>query len=122
MVNSEIITELDAILQSRSETSKLAIASSVFGISGPLSASIMWLISHSQFLNIESSLIMSLFSYSIAWILGLAYGVKSIEQIENSEGHLHGKEYAIVGIVTSTVWLLLILVCFFLPTIFSVNS
>lgn len=122
MVNSEIINESDAILQSTSETSKLAIVSVVFGISGPFSAGIMWLTSHSQFLDIGGSLIMLVFSYGIAWILGLAYGVKSLEQIENSEGQSHGKEYAIVGIVTSAVWLFSILVCFFLPTIFSVNS
>jgi uncharacterized membrane protein len=122
MVNCEIINESDATLQSKSETSKLAIVSVAFGILGPLSAGVMWLISRSQFLNIGSPLIVSFFSYGIAWILGLASGVKSLEQIKNSEGQLHGKEYAIVGIVTSSVWMFLILVCFFLPTIFSVNS
>ena len=122
MVNGEVINELDVILQSKSETSKLAIVSVAFGILGPLSAGVMWLTSRSQFLNIGSPLIVPFFSYGIAWILGLASGVKSLEQIENSKGQLHGKEYAIVGIVTSAVWLFLILVCFFLPTIFSVNS
>jgi len=122
MVNCEIINESDATLQIKSETSKLAIVSVVFGILGPLSAGVMWLISRSQFLNIGSPLIVLFFSYGIAWILGLASGVKSLEQIANSEGQLHGKEYAIVGIVTSAFWLFLIGVCFFLPTIFSVNS
>jgi uncharacterized membrane protein len=122
MVNGEIISESDAALQSKSETSKLAIVSVVFGILGPLTTGVMWLTSRNQFLNTGSPLIVPFFSYGIAWILGLASGVKSLEQIENSEGQLHGKEYAIVGIVTSAVWLFLILVCFFLPTIFSVNS
>jgi uncharacterized membrane protein len=122
MVNDEIINESDATLQLKSETSKLAIVSVVFGVLGPLSAGVMWLTSRSQFLNIGSSLIVPFFSYSIAWILGLASGVKSLEQIKNSEGQLYGKEYAIVGVVTSAVWMFLILVCFFLPTIFSVNS
>ena len=122
MVNDETIIESDAILQSKSKTSKLAIVSVVFGILGPFSAGAMWLTSRSQFLNIGSSPMIPFFSYGVAWILGLASGVKSLEQIENSEGQLHGKEYAIVGIVTSAVWLFLILVCFFLPTIFSVNS
>jgi uncharacterized membrane protein len=122
MVNDEIINESDAALQSKSETSKLAVVSVVFGILGPLSAGVMWLTSRSQFLNIGSPFIVPLFSYGIAWILGFASGVKSLKQIESSEGRLYGKEYAFVGIVTSAVWLFLILVCFFLPTIFSVNS
>lgn len=113
MVNCEILNESDAALQIKSETSKLAIVSVVFGILGSLSAGVMWLTSHSQFLNIGSPLIVSFFSYGIAWILGLASGVKSLEQIENSGGQLYGKEYAIVGIVTSAVWLFLILGCFF---------
>jgi uncharacterized membrane protein len=113
MVNDEIINESDAALQSKSETSKLAIVSVVFGILGPLSTGVMWLTSHSQFLSVGSLLIVPFFSYGIAWILGLASGVKSLEQIENSKGQLHGKEYAIVGIVTSAVWLFLILVCLF---------
>jgi uncharacterized membrane protein len=122
MVNCEIINESEATVQLKSETSKLALVSVASGILGPLSAGIMWLTSSSQFLNIGSSLIVSFFSCVIAWILGLASGLKSLEQIENSDGRIHGKEYAIVGIVTSVVWLLLIFVCYFLPTIFSVNS
>jgi hypothetical protein len=122
MVNEEIINGSDAALQSKSETSKMAILSAVFGILGPLSAGIMWLTSQSQSLNTGSTLIAPFFSYGIGWILGLVSGVKSLEQIENSEGRLHGKEYAIVGIVTSAVWLFLILTFFLLPTIFSVNS
>lgn len=113
MVNCEIINESDATLQIKSETSKPAIVSVIFGILGPLSAGVMWLTSHSQFLNIGSSLIVLFFSFGIAWILGLASGAKSLERIENSEGQLHGKEYAIIGIVTSAIWLFLILMCFF---------
>lgn len=122
MVNGEIINESETALQSRSETSKMAIVSVIFGILGPFSAGIMWLTSQSQFLDIGHFLIMSFFSYGIAWTLGIASGVKSLEQIANSEGQLHGKEYAIVGIVTSAAWLFLILVHFLLPAIFSVNS
>lgn len=122
MVNEEVISEIDTILQSKPKTSKLAIVSIVFGILGPFSAGTMWLASCSNFLKIGSPLIISFFSCGVAWIIGLASGIKSLEQINSSEGQLHGEECAIVGIVTSTVWMLLILVGFLLPTIYSVNS
>ncbi len=122
MVNEKVVIETDAILQSKPKISKLAIVSVVFGILGPFAAGTMWCVSRSYFLNTERPLITSTFSYSIAWILGLALGIKSLEQINCSEGQLHGKEYAIVGVVTSIVWMLLVLVCFILPSIFSVNS
>lgn len=122
MVNEEIIDEIDSILRSRLKTSKLAIISMVFGILGPFSAGAMWIVSYSNFLNVGSPLIIFPFSCGIAWILGLALGVKSLEQINDSEGQLHGKEYALVGIITSTVWMIVILICLLLPAIYSINS
>ena len=122
MLNEQITIETDAVVQSKPKTSKMAIFSVVFGILGPLSAGTVFLISLSNFMNIAFPFIMSPLSYSVAWILGLAFGVKSLEQIEKSEGQLLGKEYAIIGIVTSAVWMFLILVCFLMPAIFSVNS
>ena len=122
MLNGQIKIETDAVIQSKPKISKMAVFSVVFGILGPLSAGTVFLISSSNFMNIEYPFIMSPLSYSVAWILGLAFGVKSLERIEKSEGQLLGKEYAIIGIVTSVVWMFLIFVCFLLPTIFSVNS
>ena len=122
MLNEEIIIETDAIVQSKPKISKMAIFSVVFGIFGPLSAGTVFLVSLSNFMDIAFPFVMSPLSYSVAWILGLAFGAKSLKQIEKSEGQLLGKEYAIIGIVTSAVWMFLIFVCFLLPTIFSVNS
>ena len=120
---TEIIRETGIGSQSQqAKISKLAVASMVFGILGPLSAGALWIVSFSDFLTIGSPRIITFFSCSLAWILGLALGIKSLEQIESSEGLLLGKEYAMVGIFVSAVWMVLILVALLLPAVFSVNS
>ena len=120
---TEILSETDIDLQiQKVKISKLAVTSMVFGILGPLSAGALWIVSFSDFLTIGSPRIITFFSCSLAWILGLVLGVKSLEQIENSEGRLLGKEYAMVGILVSAVWMALILVGLLMPAFFSVNS
>ncbi len=104
------------------KVSKLAVASMVFAILGPFSIGFLWMVSLSDFLSIGAHHLIILFSCSLAWILGLALGVKSLQQIENSQGQLVGKEYAMVGIFVSAVWMVLILVGLLLPAVFSVNS
>ena len=123
MVNEETIFELysDAESQER-RISKLAVASVVFAILGPFSSGAMWILSFNSFFAIRNSLVMVLFSCGAAWILGLLLGQKSLEQIRNSEGQLVGREYAIVGIVLSIAWMLLILMTYLLPALHSVNS
>lgn len=122
MLSEEIIIETDAVEQSEPKTSKIAIISAVFGILGPLSAGTFLLVSLSNFMNITFPFVMAPLSYSVAWIPGIAFGAKSLVQINDSEGKLLGKEYAIIGIVTSSVWMFLIFICFLLPSIFTVNS
>ena len=120
---TEVISEIDIDSQSqKAKISKLAVTSMVFGIFGPLSAGALWIVSFSDFLTIGNPRIITFFSCSLAWILGLVLGVKSLEQIENSEGWLLGREYAIVGIFVSAVWMALILVGLLMPAFFSVNS
>ncbi|MHC4642138.1 MAG: hypothetical protein ACYS32_10875, partial [Planctomycetota bacterium] len=62
------------------------------------------------------------FSYSVAWILGLVLGLKSLEKIRNSEQHLVGKAYAFAGISISAVWMIVLIARFLLPALFYVNS
>jgi len=62
------------------------------------------------------------FSWSLSWILGLVLGVKSLQQIANSEGRLVGKEYAVVGITVSVVWMFSIFIGLLLPALYYVNS
>ncbi|MHC4623773.1 MAG: hypothetical protein ACYS4W_07705 [Planctomycetota bacterium] len=102
--------------------SKLAVASVVFGVLGPFSAGAMWVASFTRFLTIGNPVAIGLFSCVAAWILGLIFGIESLALIDNSGGQLAGKEYATVGLTTSVVWMVLILACVLLPTIFYVNS
>lgn len=104
-----------------SRTSKLAILSAAFGILGPFSAGAMWIASVNNFV-IRSHLVMTILSCGVISLLGLLLATKSFEKIRNSEGHLTGREYAIVGNFTSAAWLLLISVGLLLPVIHSVNS
>jgi len=122
MEDAENINQTDTDSQGRPKTSKMALASAVFGILGPLSAGAMWVVSFNKFLNLGNPLIIGLFSCGLAWILGLVFGIKSLEQINNSEGQLFGKEYAMAGIVVSAVWMVLILAGLLLPALFYVNS
>ena len=123
MVSEETISGIysDAERQER-RISKLAVTSMVFGILGPFSSGAMWILSFNSLFAIRSHVIMALFSCGFAWILGLVLGQKSLEQIENSQGQLAGREYAIVGIVLSTTWMLIIFVGLLLPALYSVNS
>lgn len=104
------------------KVSKLAVASMVFAILGPFSAGALWVVSLSEFLSVGDPTIITLFSCSLAWILGLVLGIKSLEQIESSQGQLLGREYALVGIIVSATWMILILAALLLPASFSVNS
>ena len=104
------------------KVSKLAVASMVFAILGPFSTGALWIVSLSEFLSVGDPTVITLFSCSLAWILGLVLGIKSLEQIESSQGQLLGKEYALVGIIVSAIWMILILAAFLLPASFSVNS
>ncbi len=104
------------------KVSKLAVASMVFAILGPFSTGALWIVSLSGFLSVGDPTIITLFSCSLAWILGLVLGIKSLEQIESSQGQLLGREYALVGIIVSAIWMILILAALLLPASFSVNS
>jgi len=120
---TEVASEIGIDSQAQKErVSKLAVASVVFGILGPFSAGALWIVSFSDFLTIGNPNIITFFSSSLAWILGLVLGVKSLEQIENSQGRLTGREYALVGVSISAVWMVLILAALLMPAFFSVNS
>lgn len=116
---SQIYTDT---LSQEAKLCKLAVASLVFGILGPLSAGAMWVVSFSNFITIGHPLVIGVFSCGLTWILGLVLGIKSLEQIENSQRQLLGREYAIGGIVTSVVWMILLLAGLLLPALFYVNS
>ena len=123
MVIEETISEIYSNTESQEQRiSKLAVASMVFGILGPFASGAMWILSFNSLFAIRSPHIMVLFSCGFAWMLGLVLGQRSLEQIRNSAGQLVGREYAIVGIVLSTTWMLLVFVSLLLPALYSVNS
>ena len=123
MVIEEIINEIDINSQStKPMISKLAIVSAVFGILGPFFTGAMWIVMCNNFLTLGSPLVIAPFSCGLAWILGIILGLKALKQIESSQGQLVGREYAIVGIFTSALWMLLIFMVLFLPMIYCVNS
>jgi len=94
----------------------------VFGMLGPFSAGAMWIISFNNFLVIARPFFVALFSFGLAWVLGLALGIQSLKRIENSRGRLLGKQYALGAIVISAAWMVLILAGLLLPMLFYVNS
>ena len=104
------------------KTSKLAIASLVFGIMGPFLAGTMWIGSFYDAFTGAVTFIMIPFVGGITWMLGLIFGKKAIERIRSSEGRLVGKEYAIAGALISALWVFVIFVGLLLPGIYSVNS
>lgn len=119
----QVVTETGIDSQPQEvKVSKLAVASMVFAILGPFSTGALWIVSLSEFLSVGDPTIITLFSCSLAWILGLVLGIKSLEQIESSQGQLLGREYALVGIIVSAIWMILILAALLLPASFSVNS
>ena len=127
MENEEVISETDGNSQSQKlKTSRLAITSMVFAILGPfLFAPMLILLLYGlSFYDLitQSPYIMTLFSCILAWILGLILGIKSLGQIDNSQGQLVGRAYAIAGIAISLAWILSILGGLFFPALYYVNS
>ena len=122
---TEVASEIGIDSQIQKErVSKLAVASMVFGILGPFSAGALWIVSLGCFLTVGKlgTNIITFFSCSLAWLFGLVLGVKALQQIENSQGQLTGREYALVGISISAVWMILLLVALPMPAIFTINS
>jgi len=105
----------------KAKISKIAVWSMVFGLMGPCSIVVtmivdlllLWLFNCR--LGITGSVI--LFAYGPAWILGLAFGIKSLRKINNSNGQLLGKRYAITGISTSLVVMFTVLFTVFVPAL-----
>lgn len=123
MVIEEIINEIDINSQSTKPViSRLAIISAMFGILGPFFTGAMWIVTCNNFSTLGSLLVIAPFSCGLTWILGIVLGIKVLKQIESSQGQLVGREYAIVGIFTSALWMLLIFMVLFLPMIYCVNS
>lgn len=125
MVKEETISDLlSDILCQKAKTSRLAVMSMVFGLLAPVCFAAAWLVSFlpSHDWITASSYIMSAFSYSVAWILGLILGLKSLEQISSSEELLVGRVYAVVAIAVSAVWMIVMVARFLLPALFYVNS
>jgi hypothetical protein len=129
MVTEETINDVFSdILNHNTKTSRLAVTSMVFGLLAPVcfvavgivSLLLSYLSSHDLFIVCRH--VMIAFSYSVAWILGLVLGLKSLEKIRNNEQHLVGKAYAFVGISISAVWMVWLIARFLLPALFYVNS
>lgn len=127
MEREEVISETDSNSQSQKlKTSRLAITSMVFAILGPfLFAPMLILLFYGlSFYDLitQSPYITTFFSCILAWILGLVLGIKSLGQIDNSQGQLVGRAYAIAGIAISLAWILSILGGLFFPVLYYVNS
>ena len=124
---AEAVSETDTNLQSQKpKTSRLAITSMVFAILGPFLFGPMFILMFYGLsfydLIIQSPYITTFFSCILAWILGLVLGIKSLGQIDNSQGQLVGRAYAIAGIAISLAWILSILGSLFFPVLYYVNS
>jgi hypothetical protein len=123
MENELIIGEFPGeTLSTEPRISALAVASLVFGMLGPFFAGAMWVLSFSKFITVENTPLIAVFSCGIAWILGLVFGAKSIAQIDDSEGRLFGKEYALVGAAASAAWMILVFAGVLMPVLFCINS
>lgn len=128
VIQESINNVFSDIINQETKTSKLAVMSMIFGILAPLyfiAVCIVTLLS--SYLSVNGLItvgryIMIAFSYSAAWILGLALGLVSLEKIRNSQQYLVGKAYAFVGISISTLWMILLIARFLLPALFYVNS
>ena len=94
----------------------------VFAVLGPFACGLMWVLPPNNLLSIPSPLVIKVFACTVAWIAGIILGIKAIARIENSSGRLTGREYAVVAIVTSEAWVILLLIALLLPMIYSVNS
>ena len=123
MENEQIIGEFPVeTLSTEPRISALAVASLVFGMLGPFFAGAMWVMSSSDFITLQNTLPIAVFSCGFAWIFGLVFGAKSIAQIDHSEGRLFGKEYALVGAIASAAWMILVFAGLFMPALFCINS
>ena len=112
------------IINQKAKTSKMAVTSMVLGILAPCCFFAVWIVSFfsSHGIITVGRYIMTAFSCSVAWILGLVLGMISIEQIRSSEQHLVGTAYAVVGISISALWIALLMVRFLMPALFYVVS
>ena len=112
------------ILNQKAKTSRLSVNSMVLGILAPCCFFAVWIVSFfsSHGIITVGRYIMTAFSCSVARIMALILGMKSLEQIPNSEQHLIGRTYAVVGISISTLWMALLVVRFLLPALFYVVS
>lgn len=123
MENEETLSQTYAGAQCHEpRISGLAVGSLVFGALGPFSSGVMWILTLNDLSTQRSPFMMVVFSCAVSWILGLALGAKSLVQIETSERQIAGREYAIVGMILSTVWMLVVFMSFFMPALYSVNS
>jgi len=112
------------ILNQKPKTSRMAVASMVLGILAPccfFAVRIVSFFSSHGIINV-GRYVMTAFSCSAAWILGLVLGMMSLEHIRNSEKSLIGTAYAVVGISISALWFVLLVVRFLLPALFYVVS
>ncbi len=112
------------IINQKANTSKMAVTFMLLGILAPCCFFAVWIVSFfsSHGIITVGRYIMTAFSCSVAWILGLVLGMISLEQIHNSEQHLIGTAYAVVGISISALWIALLVVRFLLPALFYVVS
>jgi TctA family transporter len=112
------------IINQKAKTSKMEVTSMVLGFLAPCCFFAVWIVSFfsSHGIITVGRYIMTAFSCSVAWILGLVLGMKSLEQIRNSEQHLIGNTYAVVGISISAIWIALLVVRFLLPALFYMVS
>jgi hypothetical protein len=123
MKDEEVLTYPPAeVLGAEPRTSMLAVVSLVFGVLGPFLAGAMWIVSFNDFIAVENKVIVGILSCGAAWILGLIFGVTSLEQIDGADGRLVGREYATAGIVVSAAWMILIVTGLLMPALFCVNS
>lgn len=111
-------------INQKAKSSKMAVNSMLLGILAPCCFFALWIVSFfsSHGIITVGRYIMTAFSCSVAWILGLVLGMISLEQIHNSEQHLIGTAYAVVGISISALWIALLVVRFLLPALFYVVS
>ena len=131
MESEETLSEVETVSETdisshTQKTARLAIWSVAFGILGlfflgPVLILLFYGLSFHN-LIIQSPYRMTSFSCVVAGILGLVLGIKSLGQIDNSQGYLAGRGYAIAGIIISIFWIFLILGVLFLPALYYVNS
>jgi ABC-type antimicrobial peptide transport system permease subunit len=100
------------ILNQKAKSSKMAVTSMLLGFLAPCCFFAVWIVSFFSSHGIINvgRYILTAFSCSLAWILGLVLGMISLKQIRNSEQHLIGRAYAVVGVSISAIWIALLVV------------